>query len=117
MPFSFQKKPNTDYSQVDSPTNPSFVNRVEEALSWKEAEKQLNEEIEVKKQRNAYRGFSDSDTSITQRIAKATFQPENSSAYRTQQVLEAKLKQQEAQLKEDLARNIQYLKDMKGYLS
>jgi hypothetical protein len=69
------------------------------------------------KDEKPYRGINEAETSLGQRIARATFQPENSNEYRVQQRVEDVLKEQARQLKEDLARARKYEKDLKEALA
>ncbi len=98
-----------------------LVSRLEEALSWDEAAEKLQREAQVKAgkaDKDAYRGISERDTEITRRITNQTFQPTNDSAYRTQLVIEQRLKNQIAQAKEDLARekaNMAHIKEALNY--
>lgn len=106
----------TDQSQKASSTNPAFVQRVDDAISNAQAYENVQRETAIEKgwaNKDAYRGHSATDTAITQRIARATFQPENNTAVRTEMIINEHLKNLAKQLKQDQARQIQYAKELK----
>lgn len=105
-----------DVAYRTSSFNPDYVARLEAAMSWDESAKNVQKKMGIVEEK-PYRGHSDSDTSITQRIANATFQPENDSNYRQQKAINDYLKEQARQLKEDAARATQYAKELKKQLS
>lgn len=92
-----------------------IVSRINEYLGWEEANAKVQREAGVTEEK-PYRGTSEADTSLTQRIAKATFQPSNNTAYRTQEIINSVLKAQQARLKEERAANRAYARQMQDYL-
>lgn len=117
---TIRKSTTQDLSQRDSSTNPDFIQRVANAMMEQELQEELTKQAKLKAGKplgELYRGHSDTDTNITQRITKATFQAENDSDYRQQLAINEFLKEQAKQLKEDAARNAQYAKELKRQLS
>ena len=94
-----------DKTTQDSPTNPQFVNRVEEALINEEAYAKVG--FAFAKEKGILpkvKGCSPKETELMERIARATEQPEMNSAYRTQMIINEHLTNQNKQIKEDKAR-------------
>ena len=102
-----------DKTMQDSPTNPQFVNRVEEALINEEAYAKVG--FAFAKEKGILpkvKGCSPKETELMERITRATFQPENSTSYRTAQRINEHLKQVNANLREDKAREKDYQKTL-----
>lgn len=116
---NIRKSTNGDLSQRDSSTNPDFVNRVYNALLEREIEAEGIKLAKLKAGKplgESYIGISEAETLLGQRIARATFQPENDSNYRQQVAVNEHLKEQARQLREDAKRNAQYARDLKSAL-
>lgn len=92
-----------------------FVARLEEAMSWDTAAKQLSAEKGIHETK-PFKGISERETNLVQRIAGQTFKDTNTSEYRTQERINTVLREQAQRLQEDLAAQKKYLKDLKGYL-
>ena len=102
-----------DKTMQDSPTNPQFVNRVEEALINEEAYAKVG--FAFAKEKGILpkvKGCSQKETELMERIARATEQPDNNTAYRTAQRVNEHLKAVQANLREDKRRNSEYQKTM-----
>ena len=109
-----------DESQRDSITNATFVDRVENALSWNQAAENVAHETAVKTgsiNKDMVRGVNDHETDLMRRIAAITEKPENDSAFRTQERINANQKWVNQNLKDDLAREKAYAKELQDYLN
>lgn len=107
-----------DETQKESSTNPDFVRRVDDALTQKWVEETAF--IDWAKEKDKLprvKGVSEYETSLMQRIAAVTEQPSNNTAFRTQQRIEDHQKWVNKNLKEDLAREKAYAKELQGYLN
>lgn len=107
-----------DESQKTSSTNPDFVRRVDDALTqaWVE-ETAVTNWAKEKDKLPRVKGVSEYETNLMQRIAAVTEQPSNNTAFRTQQRIEEHQKWIQKNLKEDLAKEKAYAKELQGYLN
>lgn len=108
-----------DSTMSSSPFNRSFQERLEMALLDDSIAEKLTREAQVKAgkaDKDAYRGISQRDTDLTQRVANVTFQDSNSSEYRTQERINTVLREQLERSKEDLVQQKKYLKDIQEAL-
>ena len=102
-----------DLSQRDSITNPDFISRLGEAmLNDSIAEKLYTDQAIKSGKIPKVKGCSPKETELMERITRATFQPENSTSYRTAQRINEHLKQVNANLREDKAREKDYQKTL-----
>lgn len=111
----------TDQSQKASSFNPSYIQRFEDAMLSDEIAKKLEYEQSVKSGKineNKVRGVSERETDLMRRIASVSQRPENnSSAYRTQERIKDHQEWVNKNLKEDLARERKYQKELKESLA
>jgi len=109
-----------DESQRASITNPEFADRVDFQIYAQNEQEKLAHAQAVKSGRineQKVRGVSDYETDLMRRIAAATEQPSNNTAFRTQQRIEDHQKWIQKNLKEDLAKEKAYAKELQGYLN
>ena len=68
-----------DESQKTSPTNPNFLNRLQDAMTEDEIVSKMQRDAQIKSgkfaEENSYRGISASDTSVTRRLASVGNMP------------------------------------------
>lgn len=111
----------TSYKQSSFYTGPDgLMKRLEMAMLDDEIAKKLEREAEIKagkEYKDAYRGISERDTSLVQRITAQTFNDTNSSEYRTAERINTSLREQAQRLQEDMAAQKKYMKDMQDYLN
>jgi hypothetical protein len=96
------------------------MKRLEMAMLDDEIAEKLTREAQIKagkEYKDAYRGISERDTSLVQRITAQTFNDTNSSEYRTAERINTVLREQEQRLKDDMAAQKKYMKDMQDYLN